>query len=110
MFFHSNGNGDAVYFDELGPPWPKHACFEHQTSLQTAEQHGLSDISPHDERPMSLELGGRRSITERLASRLAMSIPMPSLLGWSLGVTGGQEGSLARASPCLPCKALSVTC
>jgi len=26
IFFHTNGNGDVVFFDELGPPWPKHPC------------------------------------------------------------------------------------
>ncbi|MCV6613160.1 MAG: hypothetical protein OIF55_20595 [Amphritea sp.] len=29
VFFHSNGNGDAVLLDELsGAPWPVHACWE----------------------------------------------------------------------------------
>jgi len=27
VFFHTNGFGDLVVFDELGPPWPKHGCF-----------------------------------------------------------------------------------
>jgi hypothetical protein len=28
IFFHTNGFGDAVFFDDLGPPWPIHWCFE----------------------------------------------------------------------------------
>lgn len=28
IFFHTNGYGDAVLFDELGPPWPIHPCYE----------------------------------------------------------------------------------
>lgn len=27
IFFHTNGNGDAVFFDDLGPPWPVHWCY-----------------------------------------------------------------------------------
>ena len=26
VFFYRNGNGSRVFFDELGPPWPKHPC------------------------------------------------------------------------------------
>ena len=28
IFFHTNGYGDVVLFDELGPPWPMHGCYE----------------------------------------------------------------------------------
>lgn len=27
IFFHTNGDGDAVFFDKLGPPWPIHECY-----------------------------------------------------------------------------------
>lgn len=26
VFYHKSQNGGSVYFDELGPPWPKHPC------------------------------------------------------------------------------------
>ena len=26
VFFYQSSNGGRVFFDELGPPWPKHAC------------------------------------------------------------------------------------
>ena len=26
MFFYANAFGSRVYFDDLGPPWPKHPC------------------------------------------------------------------------------------
>lgn len=26
VFFYKNEHGSAVFFDELGPPWPKHPC------------------------------------------------------------------------------------
>jgi hypothetical protein len=28
IFFHTNGYGDVVLFDDLGPPWPIHLCYE----------------------------------------------------------------------------------
>lgn len=27
VFYHTNGNGDCVLLDELGPPWPIHECW-----------------------------------------------------------------------------------
>ena len=32
-FFYQNENGSKVFFDSLGPPWPKHSCYEESTSL-----------------------------------------------------------------------------
>ena len=26
VFYYQNENGSRVFFDELGPPWPKHPC------------------------------------------------------------------------------------
>lgn len=26
VFFYQSSNGSSVFFDELGPPWPKHPC------------------------------------------------------------------------------------
>ncbi|MEU7822436.1 DUF2510 domain-containing protein [Catellatospora sp. NPDC049133] len=39
MFFYSNEYGSRVYFDEVGPPWPKHPCTDnaaHQTRSTSA--------------------------------------------------------------------------
>ena len=29
VFFYANASGSRVYFDDLGPPWPKHPCTDH---------------------------------------------------------------------------------
>ena len=34
VFFHTNGNGDSVLFDELGWPWMVHACWEQYRTEQ----------------------------------------------------------------------------
>ena len=37
VFFYSNANGSRVFFDQLGPPWPKHPCTDRPTvSLRVA--------------------------------------------------------------------------
>ena len=28
VFYYENPNGSQVYFDDLGPPWPKHPCID----------------------------------------------------------------------------------
>ncbi len=45
VFFYSSPDGGKVYFDDLGPPWPKHPCMD-QTSTRaftvretTAREH-----------------------------------------------------------------------
>lgn len=35
VFFYQNEYGSRVYFDELGPPWPKHPCTD-QTAIAKA--------------------------------------------------------------------------
>lgn len=36
VFFYANEYGSRVYFDELGPPWPKHPC---------TMQHGYTPVT-----------------------------------------------------------------
>lgn len=38
IFFHTNGNGDVVFFDELGWPWPKHECLSTDSGIRTASR------------------------------------------------------------------------
>lgn len=56
IFFHTNGNGDAVFFDPpLGPPWPKHACLAmEQTRIVASTSHSLMDIVRLTKRPSSI--------------------------------------------------------
>jgi hypothetical protein len=36
IFFHTNGNGDCVFFDSLGKPWPKHPCLSGDEVIRRA--------------------------------------------------------------------------
>lgn len=39
IIFHTNGNGDVVFFDEpLGPPWEKHPCLAHEGGVRRASR------------------------------------------------------------------------
>jgi hypothetical protein len=47
VFYHTNGNGDSVLLDELGPPWPVHYCWELHRESRRQHVHryldGLTD-------------------------------------------------------------------
>lgn len=34
VYYHTNGKGDSVYFDNLGYPWPVHECFKRYWNKQ----------------------------------------------------------------------------
>jgi hypothetical protein len=38
VFFYRSPYGGAVYFDELGPPWPKHACMDQGSRTKAIAQ------------------------------------------------------------------------
>ncbi|WP_339747728.1 hypothetical protein [uncultured Rubinisphaera sp.] len=44
VFYYQNEHGSRVFFDELGPPWPKHPCMDLQllSSTHTEAQLGLT--------------------------------------------------------------------
>jgi hypothetical protein len=39
VFFYQSADGGRVFFDELGPPWPKHRCTDHR-SIPKQISHG----------------------------------------------------------------------
>ena len=57
VYFYANQFGSRVYFDDLGPPWPKHPCTDNSRQR----------IEAHDEAPGALiprKLGLRRELIE----------------------------------------------
>ena len=62
VFFHTNGNGDVVFFDSLGKPWPRHPCLTSEASRRRS-MSSKSDrwrqvllIASLDRRPSGLAL------------------------------------------------------
>jgi len=46
VFFYSNEYGSRVYFDDLGPPWPKHPCTDTSTgSVRSQSEPGLASAT-----------------------------------------------------------------
>lgn len=114
VFFHSNGNGDAVYFDELGHPWPKHACFEFDDTPRLPIEASLNAAATRSRRPDFLNLPRRRSISDHLASRLAMSREPTAFVvgvvsestGWSGRIAGGNAPTVTIAGAV--CEVLTI--
>lgn len=49
IYYYENIYGSKVFFDELGPPWPKHDCyFIHEEDLQTKALNVLTDLVTYD--------------------------------------------------------------
>jgi hypothetical protein len=57
VFYHTNGFGDSVYFDELGPPWPKHPCLDRGDSRSASRSGGNERVTTQPfARPTSMTL------------------------------------------------------
>lgn len=48
-FAHTNGDGDFVLFDSLGPPWPIHACYQRRD--QYSDRHWSKAVDVEAPRP-----------------------------------------------------------
>lgn len=46
VFFYRNEHGSRVYFDELGPPWPKHPCTDHPARRTFRTSRACDQASP----------------------------------------------------------------
>lgn len=54
VFYYENAHGSRVFFDHLGPPWPKHPCTDRKsTTTRTAAQSARPE---RRRRGLSLEL------------------------------------------------------
>ncbi|WP_158295518.1 cobaltochelatase CobT-related protein [Crenalkalicoccus roseus] len=46
VFFYQSPTGGRVFFDELGPPWPKHPCTDNGVQLRTSYNNGVTSRRP----------------------------------------------------------------
>ncbi|MFI7604672.1 hypothetical protein ACIBTV_06065 [Micromonospora sp. NPDC049366] len=61
VFYYSNEHGSRVFFDEVGPPWPKHPCTDNSAYRER------SPISPGRSAPARYSLLKGRSLAQRSA-------------------------------------------
>ncbi len=59
VYFYANASGSRVFFDEIGPPWPKHPCTDNPAS----------EVSHRQKKPVIYRAAvGRRKMAQELRS------------------------------------------
>jgi hypothetical protein len=56
VFFYQNHSGSRVYFDELGPPWPKHPCTDQEAYTRSPESSVNTIVQPSGREVSQVEL------------------------------------------------------
>ena len=75
VFFHTNGNGDCVLFDELGWPWQIHSCWESHKE-ESGRQAGISRLEYLVElKGYDGSADGGRQLSSRLTKLLSGIVP-----------------------------------
>ena len=74
IFYYENERGSKVFFDSLGPPWPKHRCAQYTDSQKSSHRKsdgGWLKIENGSEiRPSR----NRRNYTKQPAEGIAMKV------------------------------------
>lgn len=96
IFFHTNGDGDAVLFDPpLGPPWPRHGCYEERVRSKPRETYDRV-------RARLVELLGRlkeRELTRTPARLPQRSPPRVTQIKTRYATPDRQELEIVRCDP-----------
>ncbi|MBB4956580.1 hypothetical protein FHR38_000313 [Micromonospora polyrhachis] len=84
-YFYANERGSKVYFDELGPPWPKHPCITTSGVVPSRPPHPAAVSSSPPSRAASAPNAtgypaSRRWMSPAQATSLSDSISNPPLL------------------------------
>lgn len=69
VFFYQSPSGGCVFFDEFGPPWPKHPCTD-QTSLPNEPKVHLSEITPKNKTKYRWQTSGWHPFLIQRTSRI----------------------------------------
>lgn len=80
MFYYENAHGSRVYFDDLGPPWPKHPCTSRET-LRPGPREKHVEPPQKRKRGLMLEL---LEATQKLAASDAATGTEEDDNGWTL--------------------------
>lgn len=82
VYFYSNASGSRVFFDELGPPWPKHPCTDRPQVADRVARH-----APRPERRkigLIKEIIGKGWLVDRSKVPDIGRVDQPSLASWRL--------------------------
>jgi len=109
VFFYSNEFGSRVYFDDLGPPWPKHPCMDTSAtyvsissavSVPTANS-GVRDLITRDSMEETTHVPGVfvvRAVEKRGPKRMV-----------TLEEIGGERIEILVSPPAPPVHAIAVS-
>lgn len=67
VYFYSNEHGSRVYFDEVGPPWPKHPCTDNYGSNMAS---GLTSSRRNAPALYTAKIGRRKLYSERVPASI----------------------------------------
>lgn len=67
VFYYCNEYGSSVFFDELGPPWPKHPCTNHTVIAQPIAP-SAGAVTSYSRAPHWSREGWHLAIVDRVAS------------------------------------------
>jgi hypothetical protein len=81
VFFYANSDGSRVFFDDLGPPWPKHPCTDRPRVAARIVSH--ADLPERRKIGIIREIAGKAWILDRSISDIDRT-DRPSLDSWRL--------------------------
>ena len=98
VFFHTNGNGDCVLFDELGHPWPVHPCWARycrtkNSSTVTSFPLGIQSLRPIDQKAILIE-----GVLEYLEKSKIPATPRKVGVVQKWGILGNKAGQIQPLS------------
>ena len=85
VYFYQSPYGGRVFFDELGPPWPKHPCTDNPVvrhHFSSAEGRARILVAAQNQSEKSDSETSRRDEATPLELRITNALP-PHLVGWA---------------------------
>jgi hypothetical protein len=102
IFFHTNGNGDVVFFDELGWPWPKHPHLTTEEGIRVASRSAeIRAVATLLVRPSFIPLPRGMSPAEFDAGHVDRAI-YGVVVRTKRGPCGGPRATLSFATVSMP--------
>lgn len=90
VYYHTNGYGDCVYFDDLGYPWKIHPCWDRYWKTQKARQQVLSRLlSPNslDQQKLRILTGALRQTVKTRVGKQQVYAINETKLAQQLGIS-----------------------
>lgn len=109
VFYYENSYGSKVWFDELGPPWPIHGCFEENVSSPVSTEVSRqkeSEMTTDEPHSLVIDIPSETGVQMEPQRKKASLISKPGVLSLTkpLKNIDSVSGSWFRRMPCIPQK------